>query len=141
VVTPALSWPEVFGVLSRPAVGAFPENLEIRTEAPRDDTLGPIAGETAMIWGWIRPLINGGVDVWLRLRPPKSTQEQKRRLRERMSAVPPEWRSTARLSKLIQADDPTTRQLLLEIGAEHSMGEKDIWRQPPKGRITRGTQR
>jgi len=32
-------------------------------------------------------------------------------------SLPPEWRSTERLSALIQADDKTTRELLVEIGA------------------------
>lgn len=39
-----------------------------------------------------------------------------------------EWRSTKRLARSIGQSKEATRELLLEMEATHSMGDKDLWK-------------
>ncbi len=52
---------------------------------------------------------------------------KKKILRSRLSNDGWEWRSFERLRRSIREDANTTRELLIELGARASVGEREVW--------------
>src|SRR5216684_6020443 len=52
---------------------------------------------------------------------------KKRILRTRLSNDGWEWRSFERLRRAIREDSNTTRELLVELGARASVGQREVW--------------
>ncbi len=67
---------------------------------------------------------------WFQDRPRRTLEEGRKKLLKTMledSRFPNRWRRLSTLSRVIGADEETTKRLLIEVGARGSEGEDEFW--------------
>jgi hypothetical protein len=87
-----------------------------------------LIGVAGAVIGSISTLLGQWLVHWLKRRSEKQKDEPRRKLLKKMLEDDKfEWRSLNTLMHVIGADEETTKQLLLEIGARASEDGKDLW--------------
>jgi hypothetical protein len=89
-----------------------------------------IAGLVGVIVGALIPVLGNILIHYLQNRPKNELDKLRKELLVKMldnDRFPNKWRKLETLSRVIGADDETTKRLLIEIGARGSESESNSW--------------
>lgn len=89
-----------------------------------------IAGLIGVIVGSLIPVLGNLLIHYLQNRPKNELDKLRKELLVKMldnDRFPSKWRKLETLSRVIGADDETTKRLLIEIGARGSESESNSW--------------
>ena len=89
-----------------------------------------VVGVAGVIAGALITVMGGVLLHWLQARPAKRLDERRKKLLGRMlrdDRFPEHWRKIATLSRVIGADEETTKRLLIELAARASEKDDGLW--------------
>lgn len=89
-----------------------------------------IVGFVGVVVGAVITVVGNFILHWFQDKPRRELGENRKRLLEKMlrdSRFSDHWRKLSTLSRVVGADEETTKRLLIELGARGSEKDDDLW--------------